>query len=296
MKTGIFAGISNEEYHTGEGVSKSGLDLIHDQSPLHYWSKYLDPNREPRKETPALKLGQALHTAILEPEEFDNRYVLVPDGAPRRPSITQINAKKPSDDTLYAIGWWDDFNAKNEGKVILDAGDSDMVKKVSTNARNHPLAKNILSVGVAEQSVFWTDPETGVLCKCRPDWLIDPNPNCAVLDLKSALDASPEGFRRSAYNYGYHRAAAWYLDGVEAATGERPDAFMFLAVEKEPPYAVAYYYADEAMIELGRRECRAALRTYAECLSSGKWPGYADRLLPLGLPRWAEVRLDGDGQ
>lgn len=292
MKTGVFSGISNDDYHNGPGVSKSGLDLIHDRSPLHYWERYINPDREPRKETEALKLGQALHTAILEPEEMDARYVVVPEDAPRKPSITQINAKKPSDDTLYAIGWWSDFNEQHEGKVILDADDFDMVQKVATNARNHPLARNILSVGAAEQSVFWIDPETGVLCKCRPDWLIDPNPNFAILDLKSALDASPDGFQRSAYNYGYHRAAAWYLDGVEAATGERPDAFMFLAVEKEAPYAVAYYYADDDMITAGKRENREALRTYAECLSSGKWPGYADRLLPLGLPRWAQVALE----
>lgn len=291
MKNGVFSGITNDEYHDGPGISKSGLDLIHDQSALHYWSKYLDPSREPRKETPALKLGSALHTAILEPDEFDARYVVVPEDAPRRPSITQVNAKKPSDDTLYAIGWWSDFDAAHEDATILSASENDMVCKVAANARSHPLAKNILSVGAAEQSVFWTDTETGVLCKCRPDWLIDPNPNYAILDLKSAADASPDGFMRAAFNYGYHRAAAWYLDGVEAATGNKPDAFMFLAVEKEAPYAVAYYYADEAMIELGRRDCRAALRTYAECMSSGKWPGYADRLLPLGLPRWAENLL-----
>lgn len=292
MKTGIFSGISNDEYHDGPGISKSGLDLIHERSPLHYWERYLNPEREPRKESEALKIGQALHTAILEPDEFSSRYVVVPEDAPRRPSITQIKAKNPSDDTVYAIGWWSDFDAKHEGAVILKADEFDMVQKVAANAHKHPVARSIFSVGAAEQTVFWTDQETGVLCKCRPDWLIDPNPNYAILDLKSALNASPDGFQRAAYNYGYHRAAAWYLEGVEAATGDRPDAFMFLAVEKEAPYAVAFYYADDDMIEAGRRECRAALRTYAECLNSGKWPGYLDRLMPLGLPRWAQITLE----
>lgn len=289
METGIYSGISNDEYHGGAGISKSGLDLIYEKSPAHYWSKYLDPNREPRKETDALKIGQALHTAILEPHEFSSRYIVIPEDAPRRPSITQLNAKKPSDDTVYAIGWWSDFDAAHEGAVILKADEFDMVQKVAVNAHRHPVARNIFSVGAAEQSVFWADPETGVLCKCRPDWLVDPNPNYAILDLKSALDASPNGFQRAAYNYGYHRAAAWYLDGVEAATGLRPDVFMFLAVEKEPPYATAFYYADDDMIAVGRRENREALVAYAECLNSGKWPGYADQLIPLGLPRWAHV-------
>ena len=292
MKTGIYAGISNDEYHRGPGISKSGLDLIHDHSPLHYWAAYLDPDREQRNETPAMKLGTAIHTAVLEPDEFDMRYVLIPEDAPRHPSSSQLKAKNPSDETLYAIGWWSDFDAAHEGAVILSEDDRKVALTIGKSARAHPIARNIFAVGTAEQSVFWTDKETGVLCKCRPDWLIDPNPNYAILDLKSAADASPEGFMRSAYNYGYHRAAAWYLDGVEAAAGDKPDAFMFLAVEKQPPFAVAYYYADDDMIEVGRRENRAALRTYAECLASGKWPGYTDRLLPLGLPKWAHIALD----
>ena len=291
MENGIYFGISNEDYHAGPGISKSGLDIIHQQSPLHYWAAYIDPEREPREETAAFRLGNAIHAAVLEPGEFDHRYALIPEDAPRRPTVTQINAKKPSDDTLYAIGWWNDFDAKNENVTILSPEEWSVAQKIGANARLHPLAKSIFNEGDAELSVFWTDPETEVLCKCRPDWLISPNPKHVILDLKSTADASPDGFMRSAYNYGYHRAAAWYLDGVEAATGDRPDAFMFLAVEKKAPFAVAYYYADEAMIELGRRECRAALRTYANCLSSGKWPGYPEMVVPLGLPRWAETSL-----
>lgn len=67
-------------------------------------------------------------------------------------------------------------------------------------------------------------------------------------------------------------------------------------MEKDAPYASAFYYADDAMIELGRRENRRLLRTYADCLAADKWPGYPQKLLPLGLPRWAEVALDGDDQ
>ena len=279
MQKGIVSGISNEEYHSGPGISKSGLDLIHQQSPLHYWAAYVDPQREARKETAAFRLGNAIHTAILERDTYTDRYTVIPDGIDRR-----TKAGKELYDALVA-------EAAANGATLISPEENDTALRIASNALTHPLAKSIFSTGVAEQSVFWTDAETGILCKCRPDWLIDPNPNYAVLDVKSTADASPDGFMRSAYNYGYHRAAAWYLDGVEAATGNKPDAFMFLAVEKTAPFAVAFYYADDAMIELGRRECRAALRTYAECLNSGKWPGYTDRLVPLGLPRWAENLL-----
>jgi exodeoxyribonuclease VIII len=223
METGIYAGISNEDYHAGPGISKSGLDLVA-RSPLHYWQGYLNPRRDQREETAAMRLGTAIHTMILEPDTFRSRYALIPAEAPRRPTVTQLNAKKPSEDTLTAIAWWEEFDARNADKTIISADDYATVQAIAVGVWGSPLAKAIFKGGVAEQSVFWTDPETGVLCKCRPDWLCEPNPNYAILDLKSAADAGPDGFMRSAYNYGYHRAAAWYLDGVEAAAGCAPTA------------------------------------------------------------------------
>jgi hypothetical protein len=35
-----------------------------------------------------------------------------------------------------------------------------------------------------------------------------------------------------------------------------------------------------------------ASAVFAECLESGKWPGYADDVIQLSLPGWAERRLE----
>ena len=205
-----------------------------------------------------------------------------------------MNAKKPSDDTVFAIAWWEEFNSKNAEKAIITPKDYLLANKIAVSVLDTKLAKTILRNGAPEQSVFWIDPETGVLCKCRPDWLCEPNPNSAILDVKTTVDASPEGFARAVFKYGYHRQAAWYLDGVEAATGMTPDSFMFLALEKTNPFAHAFYYADEQMIEQGRIENRALLRRYADCLAEDKWPGYDEKLLPLSLPRWAMINDGGE--
>jgi exodeoxyribonuclease VIII len=171
---------------------------------------------------------------------------------------------------------------------LISADDYKTVMNIMQSCRSHPMSKHLFSDGIAEQSVFWEDAETGVLCKARPDWLLG-GANPAILDLKSTEDASPDGFMRSAYTYRYHVQAAWYLDGLEAATGQKPDVFMFLAVEKKYPHAVAFYYADDAMLSVGRAEYRKALRTYAECMKTNVWPGYEGKLRPLSLPRWADV-------
>jgi len=106
------------------------------------------------------------------------------------------------------------------------------------------------------------------------------------VDLKTTLDAS-SAFEKSAYNFGYHHQAAWYLYGCRAAGIDCRD-FIFVAVEKTYPYAVAIYGAADHLIEVGRQEVRAAIRTYAVCLESGEWPGLTSGVINLDLPLWAK--------
>jgi len=281
MKNGLFDGISNAEYHGGAGISKSGLDLIA-QSPLHYWAAYLDPKRQPREETAAMAIGTAIHSAVLEPEKFDAEYIVVPDDAPKRPSVTQRNAKKPSDETLYSIDWWENFALQADGKRILSPDDRAACVAIAAQVRAHPAARVLFADGIAEQSAYWVDKETGLQCKARPDWMMAGG----IVDVKSTENASPSAFQRSVVSWRYHVQAAWYLDGIKAATGDDSKAFMFAVFEKKAPYACAFYYADADMLELGRREYRRNLQTYAECLNRNVWPGYSSEILPISLPVW----------
>lgn len=278
MKTGIYPDVTNEDYHGGVGISKSGLDLMA-RSPLHYWAAYHDPLRKPREETPAMRFGTAIHTAVLEPGTFLDRYVILPDGLDRRTKDGKAE---------YAVL---EAKAEAKGAQLLPYADFDKAMAIKSACHTHPMAKQLFRDGKAEMSVFWTDEETGVLCKCRPDWLLGGD-NPAILDLKTTVDASPDGFMKSAYKYRYHVQAAWYLDGLEAAMGVKPDVFMFLAIEKDPPYAPAFYYADDAMITAGRAEYRRLLRLYAQCQNEGSWPGYNPKLQPLSLPKWADFPMD----
>lgn len=284
METGVFKNITNADYHGGHGISKSGLDLI-GKSPLHYWAAYLDPDRPERDETPAMALGTAIHSAVLEPDSFATDYVVLPADAPRKPTSVQRNAKKPSDDTIAAINWWDAFNDEHKNRRIIDREDYESIVTIQRNVRNHPAAKVLMTEGEAELSVYWTDAETGVLCKCRPDFM--SYKHNAMIDVKSTEDASPAAFQRSIFNYGYHVQAAWYLDGFTAATGTAPKAFVFAAFEKSRPHATAFYYADNDMIEIGRKLYRERLAIYAQCLASNRWHGYPDNLQAISLPVWA---------
>jgi hypothetical protein len=278
MKTGIYSGITNDDYHGGVGVSKSGLDVLA-RSPLHYWSKYIDPNRERKEPTPAMKLGTAIHTAVLEPDEFSKRHMVAP-----------VVDRRSKDGKAT----WEQFVADAEaaGADLISADDFATCQAISRQVREHPTARKVFANGTPELSAYWTDKETGLLCKCRPDWLGLP----LIVDLKSTEDASAEGFAKSAWNFRYWVQAAWYVDGIEQATGQRPDAFVFGAFEKSAPYACAFYFADEAMLDMGRREYRRLLRILADCTAADRWPGYTTDVMPLGVPAWALKAANDNAQ
>jgi hypothetical protein len=279
---GIYDGMPADQYFSIECASNSGLKHIA-RSPLHF----ITILRTPVEPTPAMIIGSATHTAVLEPHLFDAQYVVLPDERPKRPSSVQLNAKKPSTETLYAIDWWKSFNAANAGRQVLDAADHDQVRRMADAVRAHPVAADILSAGKAEQSVFWLDEETGVQCKARVDWLRGAYP----ADLKTTDSAAPDDFVRSVVRYRYMCQSAMYLDGL-AAVGERVDDFPFIVVEKQPPYAVAVYMLDDAAIAEGRRLYRRDLATYAWASATDSWPGYPAEIRELSLPRWA---MNGDG-
>lgn len=76
LKPGIYDGISNADYHGGEGVSKSMLDVLAERSPLHLHYLRTAANENDRVPTPAQAIGTAFHALLLEPAEFVKDYCL----------------------------------------------------------------------------------------------------------------------------------------------------------------------------------------------------------------------------
>ena len=264
---GIYAGLSNAAYHAGPGVSKSQLDKLA-KSPFHYWSHYLSLKRVSTYETPAMRFGTAVHTAILEPELFAG-WVVMPD----------VDGRTKEGKAAKALALEE---AASRGVEVIPADDYEKVAAIAVSFSRHTHLATFLDTGHAELSVYWNDPDTGILCRCRPDWLA---PDC-VLDLKTTEDASPRVFQRSAYGWRYWVQAAFYLDGL-AANGIDGRSFIFAAIEKSEPYACAGYAASEAMIAAGREEYRRLLRTLRQCHDDDHWPGYSESLAVLDLPGFA---------
>jgi len=228
------------------------------KSPLHH----AYARRAKSKPTPAQIDGILIHAVVLEPLEARNRYAVWTADEDRR-------TKRGKE--IYA-----EFAEANEGRTIITSDQWDTAHLIRDQLLADPEYRRVCNPGgLIEFSAFGTDADTGLDIKARADHYFDGT----VMDLKSAVDASPHGFARAVASYRYHLQAAHYLEMFEA------DRFVFVAIEKSPPYAHGVYTLDEASIEQGRIERRRALDGIAEHRQTRKWPSYG--VQELSLPNWA---------
>ncbi|MEX3101194.1 MULTISPECIES: PD-(D/E)XK nuclease-like domain-containing protein [unclassified Streptomyces] len=265
--------LSADEYHADlTSVSSSGLRaLLAPGCPaqLHY-DRHHRP--APRRE---FDLGHAAHKLILG-DGPDFKVIDYPDYKKKDAQVQR--------DKAYAAGL-----------VPLLTKEHDMVQAMADAIRQHPVAGPLFTSGhgVAEQSVYWTDPATGVRCRCRPDWMPHRGDGrLVVVDYKTAKAVDPEALARAVYERGYHAQAAFYLAGVKAAGlhGDQEPAFVFVFQSKTAPYLVHLVELDFPALALGAARNERALRIYAECERTGIWPGFNNAITYLPLPPWAEKR------
>lgn len=264
---GVLSNLPNADYHALPWLGASGIKRLA-KSPRHFRAMQL-PSRPAEKPSDAMRAGTLAHCAILEPDQLAARYAVKPPGHDGR--------------TVAGKAW----NAEHAHLDVVSADELQAAERQSAAIRALPEVGALLAVGQAEVSAFWIDEDTGIPCKCRPDWVSPAGDGVILVDVKTCQDASPIGFPKAVARFGYHLQAAWYCDGWTAATGQRVLGFVFAAVEADYPHAAAAYMLDDDAIERGRAECRRLLALYRQCLAADEWPGYPETIQPIGLPAWA---------
>lgn len=267
IQPGIYFDIPNEAYHAGPGVSKSQLDDIADTPAIYLWRKNAPVDTA---KTKTLDLGTAFHCRILEPEEFSKRFIIAPEFNRR------TNAGKEEEKAFLD-------KCISTGKTVITAEEGRKIELMYQSVMALPLGKWLVdSAGHAESSIYWEDPETGILCRCRPDKII-PEFHW-IMDVKTTADI--QRFKTAYYDYRYHVQDAFYSDGYHAQFGEQP-TFVFLVASTTAEcgrYPVEIFMMGEDAKLAGQQEYRRNLQTLAECLNNDEWPA----IKTLALPRWAK--------
>lgn len=270
IKDGIYKDLSITDYHGDSGLSKSGLSVLAEFSPLHYQAW----RRLPSVDKVHFRLGHLAHYLILQPDEF-KRLVKVPPA--------DILGKNGAWSTKAFKEWREGMDTLLPGALIVKQKEVDAAYQMRDHVFNHPEAEQLLTLGKSEISGFYTLP-SGVTVKCRPDhW---PCTDICT-DLKTARTAHPEKYGSQSYRLHYHWSGymcTWILSEL---SGKAVEDYYYVVVEKEDPWDVTVHKIGRSAMELSEKEVQYWLKKYEACYLSGEWPGYPKEILDLHLPRSA---------
>lgn len=263
---GIYHDLTNEQYHSGPGVSKSQLDDIAISPATYIWRKNAPLDEEKLQ---ALDMGTALHCLLLEPDEFAGRFIVAPEFNRRTNQGKEDEAKFLADCALT-------------GKTVMTAEEGRKLTLMHESVMAHPDARTLLEAeGHSEASIFWTDEHTGELCRIRPDRMLTKAP--VIIDVKKVDDMSR--FPRHAEEFRYHVQQAMYCDGFLKHFGEMPD-FLFLAVSSSVDcgrYPVMVCRLPQEWVDDGHTLYRRNLERYHQCRLTNDWRD----IITLTRPSWA---------
>lgn len=267
--------ISSEEYHADPSgvpsLSRSILkDLIY-RSPRHAWFNHprLNPSMEIEEKIEKFDIGQATHSLLLE--GLDRAELIEADDWRKK------EAREARD------------RARQNGRIPLLPDQykkvTDMVR-VAGDAIVNCCELQVSDFGLqgdGELSYIWQEEDTWL--RVRPDWI--SKSKAIILDYKTTTQsANPSDLARLIVSMGYTIQASLYVRGARAIHNLSP-RFIFLFQEVNKPYLCSFVALSPELMEMGKQQVEYGIFLWQECMRSGKWPGYPDRICHIDAPPWA---------
>lgn len=257
--------VNPKDYFDIPALSASGINKFLLKSPLHFWEGCaFNPNRVQAEPTDEMCFGILCHAILFEPERLEEDFAVSPK-FDRRTKVGKADSKQ--------------FEKLNDGKTIVSEEDYSKAHKMIEALRKNSAAFKLIGNGCPEMPIMWGN---GLKRKAKLDYSREG----LILDYKTATDADINSFERSVIKYGYHRQAAWYMEGVEATTGERPRGFVNIVQDKDTPGAVGIYSMPEDFIQQGHRENQWAARQIERRLENGDWKAFREEIVGMTMPTW----------
>jgi hypothetical protein len=254
-----------EDYLASPAIGSSTLKNIM-LTPADYKAARERKNEDTR----ATALGTAVHTVILEPDTFYDRYALQPEEwGPKN----QGEGRKK----------WDAFKRENEDKIVITYDDAIFLKRVEESAKNHHMLQKQLKTGRTEATAFMKYSSILDL-KARAD-LLCPN---IIWDVKTTSESlDDDSLFKIVFNNGYHFQAVHHTKVLNAQENVDIKEFGWIFVStKTPAVHIRMAKAPQELLKWARQDHDYALAKLEKCLESNEWSGYPTQIHELAIPDW----------
>ena len=281
-KPGIYRDMDSATYFgdpcTSPSLSQSIAKIIIDRSPCHARLEHprLRPastdDDETEKYVKSQAIGNAAHKIILgRGKEID---------ALDYPDFRTKEAKLARD------------LCDKAGRVpILEkhmAGAEQMVAAALSQLKHHE-AQDTFTDGSGEVALIWQEGD--MWFRCLVDWL--SHDLRTVDDYKSGgVSVAPHVVGLRMVDQGWDIQGAMIERGLDALDpqGAGRRRFRFVAQENMPPYALTVCQLSESVMTMGRKKLQTAVHIWRECIQTGHWPAYINRVISPEYPGWQETR------
>lgn len=251
------------EYHADKtAISASGLKTFR-RSRREF---ELGISKEP---TEAMNAGTLAHAALLEPEKLETLFPIYPKDILGSNGAINTNAAKE---------WRDSHIAAGRVPVKREQFDraAEMVKSIKAT-----IGPWLTKDAICEHAIYWEDEETGLLCKCRPDFLVERRHIILTVDIKTTDDPMPAEFSRRVDQMAHWLQVPHYNAGAKAHFGGEPD-FMFAAVESDWPFRTVVHQLSQADAFAAKMTWNVHMANLKKCKETGDfadpWEGRVNEL------------------
>lgn len=292
IEDGIHTDISIQDYHANR-THYSATQLKYAQKSMKHFYSYINGFIPPPTGS-HFGFGNAFELALLNQEGYMKEVAVLPDqDFVELAKQNNPNVIKPRGTKIYQDGLRE-FQKQNEGKYFInDIGPEsfDAIEEMLSSCYQDSVIQALIKNVEYQLSLFWTDPETGIRLKTRPD--ICKRTKNSIVNLKTTEDGSPAAFSKDLAKYDYPLQACIEIDGcIKTGLMEEVDNYFWLVVEKVAPFNATIYEFDLTDRNACMDNYRFLLNKIKKSREQEKWPGYSDRsdnqygILKASIPLW----------
>lgn len=273
--------LTHEQYHADKSaIGSSSLALSFSSLKAFYEGHFLGKQSPPNYE---MKLGTIIHMALLEPKEFARRFIVMPEFE-SRDLKGNLSTSKNTKYYKEQVDKW--MSERLADEIVVTNEEHEQILGMIASVKSHPQGELIFKNGSVERSGYYRDPETGIKCKIRPDFM--GSDLFLVTDFKTARTSEQKLFGTHAFGPARLDLRIWmYAYGISQIEKiAMPQNLFFMVCEKTWPYESAVYFLTEEQKTQAEYDYRRAMARIADAIKSGKWPQRQTKMEPLWTPKF----------
>ena len=218
----LWEGATKEEYHADPALSQSAIkDYLKD--PQYFFQKHVAKTIPPKDPTPSQEFGIAIEETAFT---GNLNAQIIPIEVMQRRNNADGSVSYAKAGPIYKA-WELQMQAQHGPNVRLYKAE-EFAKPMGPGAilqavdylKSHQFAARIIwGETVRTVRIKWTDPITGLECRCEIDML--QLAAALIGDLKTTRDPTTYGFARSVAQFGYDIQSYYYREALEALAQDR---------------------------------------------------------------------------